>query len=506
MLFRSVVQAMVFGNRGKTSGTGVAFSRDPSTGANQPCGDFLLDAQGEDVVAGTHRTDGLAAMAQHVPGAHAALLAALQRLERHHRDLCDIEFTVQDGSLYLLQTRAGKRSAIAAARMAVEMVADPAIRLSREEALRRVSGEQLRRLQSFARVKAEALPAASGVAASPGVAAGIVCTDPDRVEDLAQAGASVILVRPTTSPEDVHGMVAAAGIVTATGGMLSHAALVARSWGIPAVCGADLVVSEGDVITIDGDRGLIYRGDQQEPGHGEPPELRVLRGWAAELGIEFDAAPAGEAKSLAGGHDVDPFDLLRALQLRGFASVEQLAASLLASADAVRTMLAGLETGLVDSTPRGLHPTAKGRAWLAAALAEERARLDPHELATLYDAFMQHDARFKKAVTAWQVKLVDGLPVTNDHADADYDGAVLAALAALHDQALPLLARATAALPRLERYAARLDQAAAKIAAGDVTLIASPLKDSYHTVWFELHEELISLSGRDRAAEEQKRA
>ncbi len=504
-----VVQAMVFGNMGRTSGAGVAFSRDPSTGVNKPCGDFLLDAQGEDVVAGTHATEGLAAMAANLPVAHAELLDVLRRLEAHYRDLCDVEFTVQNGSLYLLQARAGKRSAVAAARMAVEMAADPHIRLSREEAVRRVSRDQIRQLQSLARVKPGAVPTASGVAASPGVAVGVVCTDPDKVGALAGAGASVILVRPTLSPEDAQGMMAAAGMVTASGGMLCHAALVARSWGIPAICGVAGIehrgLADGELVTIDGERGAIYRGDQHEPGHAEPSELCVLREWAAELGMELAAEPCPTPEAPREARAVSRLELLRALQLRGFAAIEQLAEALLTSVETVGAALAGLEEGLVDSAPRGLHVTAAGRQWLTSALAEERQRLDPRELDGIYTAFMSHDVLLKGAVTDWQVRLVDGKRVPNDH-DAAYDAAVLARIAALHDQARPLCVRAAEAVPRLERYGARLSQAAGRIAAGDATFIASPLKDSYHTIWFELHEELIGLCGRTRLAEEQRQA
>jgi pyruvate,orthophosphate dikinase len=312
-------------------------------------------------------------------------------------------------------------------------------------------------------------------------------------------------------------MAAAAGIVTAAGGMLSHAALVARSWGIPAVCGVtDLVIgdrvtigtyalTEGDVITIDGDRGAIYLGDQHEPGHGEPPELRVLRNWAAELGVELGGESDDVTKVAGDGRAIGQFDLLRALQLRGFASVEQLAASLLTSGEVVRAALAGLDAGLVDSAARGLHLTPKARAWLGAALVDERRRLEPRALDDIYAAFMAHDDRFKRAVTNWQIRIIDGKQAPNDHNDGDYDRAVLARLATLHAELRQLLARTVAAAPRLERYAARLKLAADKIAAGDVSLIASPLKDSYHTVWFELHEELISLCGRERMADEQKR-
>ena len=234
-----VIQTMVFGNMGPTSGTGVAFSRNPSTGANEIYGDFLPDAQGEEVVSGTRASEPLAAMQQYVPAAFDELCRILRQLERHYRDLCDVEFTVQDGRLQILQVRVGKRSAAAAARIAVEMASGAEPLITRDQAVRRLTREQLRQLQSIGAVRDGAVAIASGVAASPGVASGVICLDPDRAAEIAEGGRSVILVRPTTSPEDVHGMVKSAGIVTATGGMVSHAALVARGWGIAAVCGVE---------------------------------------------------------------------------------------------------------------------------------------------------------------------------------------------------------------------------------------------------------------------------
>ncbi len=228
---------------------------------------FLPDAQGEEVVSGIRASEPLAAMQQYVPAAFDELCRILRQLERHYRDLCDVEFTVQDGRLQILQVRVGKRSAAAAARIAVEMASGAEPLISRDQAVRRLTREQLRQLQSICAVRDGAVAIASGVAASPGVANGVICLDPDRAAEIAEGGRSVILVRPTTSPEDVHGMVKSAGIVTATGGMVSHAALVARGWGIAAVCGVgDLVfephlkiggheLCEGDSLTIDGGGG-----------------------------------------------------------------------------------------------------------------------------------------------------------------------------------------------------------------------------------------------------------
>jgi pyruvate,orthophosphate dikinase len=234
-------------------------------------------------------------MRETLPEVHDELGDMLRRLERHYRDLCDVEFTVQEGRLQILQVRAGKRSAIAAARIAIDLANEGLI--SREEALRRVAPKQLRQLKSMARVREGATAIASGVAASPGVVSGVICLEPDRVAELVAGGLNVILVRPTTSPEDVQGMAQAAGIVTATGGMVSHAALVARGWGIAAVCGVEALrfgpalsiggqaLEAGARLTIDGTEGRIYLGDCVEAEQGEPVELKTLRRWAAESGL-----------------------------------------------------------------------------------------------------------------------------------------------------------------------------------------------------------------------------
>jgi pyruvate, orthophosphate dikinase len=516
-----VIQAMVFGNMGPSSGTGVAFSRNPSTGANEPYGDFLINAQGEDVVSGLRASEPLAVMKTHAGDAFDALCRIARKLEQHYRDLCDIEFTVQEGQLHILQVRVGKRSAIAAARIAVEMASDAERLISREEAVRRLSHEQLRQLRSLGKVRAGVIPVARGVAASPGVVSGIICLDPDRVAPLAAAGQTVILVRPTTSPEDVHGMVKATGILTSTGGMVSHAALVARGWGIAAVCGvSDLVfeprlsiggreLREGDRLTIDGGSGAVYLGHCVEASCDEPPELQTLRQWACELGIDLgcDDAQAVDSPAVAANADarmVDAFAVMRALALLGFAAEDRIAIALGASTDIVRCAIDGLPPGHVNRTPRGLQIAPDGRAWLQAQLAAEREHTDQAAADRLYSSFVELDDRFKRLVAAWQVRTIDGREVINDHADAGYDAAVRARLGAFHIDATPLIDAICAVASRLRPYRARLARASAAVAAGNGSMIASPLKDSYHTVWFELHEELIHLSGRSRAIEEAK--
>jgi pyruvate,orthophosphate dikinase len=349
----------------------------------------------------------------------------------------------------------------------------------------------------------------------------VICLEPDRVADLAARGSSVILLRPTTSPEDVHGMVQASGIVTATGGMVSHAALVARGWGIAAVCGVEALQFEpglsiagtplldgGALLTIDGTAGNIYLGDCVEAGQGEPIELQTLRRWAVEAGLELggdrerSAEPEAPANDMLG--DVDAFAVMRALALLGFATIERVAATVAASPEAVNKIIETLPQAHIGKAPRGLHVTAEGRVWLLGQLKAERDRIDRGAAEKLYQEFMGLDTRFKQLVTDWQIKTIDGKRVPNDHADASYDAAIRAELAEFHQATAALLPDIVALRSRLRPFATRFARAANAIAAGDGTMIASPLKDSYHTIWFELHEELIHLAGRDRATEEAK--
>ena len=269
------VVSMVFGNMGEDSGTGVAFTRNPSTGERIFYGEFLINAQGEDVVAGIRTPLSISEMATRLPSAYEELLATQERLERHYRDMQDIEFTVERGSLYLLQTRTGKRTATAAVRVATEMVDEGLI--DTRTAVLRVPPEQLDQLlHPVIDASVRATPIAVGLPASPGAASGVAVFDPDVAEARAVGGTSVILVRDETTPEDFHGIVAAKAVLTARGGMTSHAAVVARGMGKCAVVGAhemhvdlekrqftvgDTVIGEGDYITVDGASGKVYKGD-----------------------------------------------------------------------------------------------------------------------------------------------------------------------------------------------------------------------------------------------------
>ncbi|MGJ9473485.1 pyruvate, phosphate dikinase [Actinotignum sp. GS-2025b] len=304
---------MVFGNMGEKSGTGVAFTRDPSTGHSGVYGDYLVNAQGEDVVAGIRNTLSLKDLEQLDPVSYNELMDIMKRLENHYRDLCDIEFTIQEGKLWMLQTRVGKRTAAAAFRVATQLVDEGLI--SAEEAITRTTGEQLTSLlfPQFQR-DAQRTLITKAMAASPGAAVGEVVFSNEQAEARAAEGAKVILVRRETNPDDLPGMVVAAGVLTARGGKTSHAAVVARGMGRTCVVGAeDLLVEEkagtvfikstgqtlraGDVISIDGTTGEVFFG--AVPVEDSPVMIYVSQGLEAALE--------------AAGDDVDTCELVRSV-------------------------------------------------------------------------------------------------------------------------------------------------------------------------------------------------
>ena len=286
---------MVFGNLGETSGTGVAFTRDPASGQTGAYGDYLSNAQGEDVVAGIRNTLSLDDLKALDPSSHKQLTKVMRRLETHYRDLCDIEFTIERGKLWMLQTRVGKRTAAAAFRIAGQLVDENLITM--DEALSRVSGSQLALLMfpQFDRSAAREL-LTKGMAASPGAAVGRVVFDSPTARAWAERGEEVVLVRKETNPDDLEGMIAANGILTARGGKTSHAAVVARGMGKTCVCGAEaldvdaasktvrvgtVVISEGDQISIDGSTGEVFLGAM--PVVPSPVETYIESGLTAAL-------------------------------------------------------------------------------------------------------------------------------------------------------------------------------------------------------------------------------
>jgi pyruvate,orthophosphate dikinase len=292
----NVVQ-MVFGNKGDTSGTGVAFTRDPSTGEQGLYGEFLVNAQGEDVVAGIRTPLPIEEMATRLPESFEQLRDTMMRLEQHYRDVQDIEFTVEEGKLYLLQTRSAKRTAAAAIKAAVDMAGEGLI--SREEALARIDPKQLDQLlHPMLDPTAQFDVAAKGLNASPGAARGKIVLDADTAEERGKAGESVVLVRWETTPDDIHGLIQAQGVLTAHGGMTSHAAVVARGMGKPCVAGCeDLSIdletrrvrigthelAEGDVITIDGGTGRVIVGEVNLVPPQINEDFETLLEWADDV-------------------------------------------------------------------------------------------------------------------------------------------------------------------------------------------------------------------------------
>ncbi len=293
------VVSMVFGNMGDDSGTGVAFTRDPNTGARELFGEYLRNAQGEDVVAGIRTPEKIADLQNSQPGVYAQFIAIAKQLETHYRDMQDLEFTVERGKLYMLQTRSGKRSAEAAVRIALDFVHDGLI--AKDEAICRVEPRQLEAL-FFARIDPNAHyeKAGTGLNASPGAAAGQIVFDADTAAEWGKRGKAVILVRNETAPDDVHGMIAAKGVLTCKGGATSHAAVVARGMGLPCVCGFEemsidirnktatigsTVLKEGDWITIDGTTGHVVFGKLEliPPPSEQPVWLAEFLGWADEI-------------------------------------------------------------------------------------------------------------------------------------------------------------------------------------------------------------------------------
>ncbi|MEZ0260343.1 MAG: pyruvate, phosphate dikinase, partial [Alphaproteobacteria bacterium] len=292
-----VVQAVVFGNMGDDCGTGVAFTRNPSTGENKFYGEYLLNAQGEDVVAGIRTPLELDDMKRTMPEVYKQLDDIRLQLEKHYKEMQDIEFTIQNNKLYMLQTRTGKRTAAAALKIAVDMVAEKLI--TKEQAIKRIAPSSLDQLlHPTIDTSAAKTVLAKGLPASPGAATGVVCFDSDDAEKLAKDGQKVILCRTETSPEDIHGMHASEGILTSRGGMTSHAAVVARGMGKPCVSGAgDVVIDmktrtmtikgkvlkEGEKITVDGSTGEVLLGAVRMLQPSLTGDFETLMTWADDV-------------------------------------------------------------------------------------------------------------------------------------------------------------------------------------------------------------------------------
>jgi pyruvate,orthophosphate dikinase len=458
-----------------------------------------------------------------MPKAYAEFKTIADKLEKHYKDVQDLEFTIERGRLYMLQTRSAKRTAAAAMRIAIDMVKENLI--TQEEAVGRVA----RFLANPPRLSVGRLENTTaltiGLAASPGVAWGEIVTSPDDAEKEAGAGKLVILTRPETCPDDFHGMAVAQGILTSTGGTTSHAAVVARELGIPAVVGASGVkvgdgvatiggrlFRAGETITIDGSTGEVFAGEVQG-STAIVPEAGTLLAWARELNIpvgetggqatEMPAtAPTSIAAEAPRSAELAADDVLRGLLVKGLVPPEGLASALSSSADEVKPVVDALVAeGLAETSAGAFRLTGEGklRALDVFAADRERAGGEAACVAAL-DHFIVLDGRMKDLVTAWQIRDAAN-QVFNDHSDAAYDASILERLANIHGGVVDLLNLLGTKLWRMTCYRERLERALTKARDGDQRFVASPRVDSYHSVWFELHEDLIRLSGRLRSDE-----
>ncbi len=516
-----IVQAMVFGNRSDDSATGVLFTRNPATGENALYGDLMFNAQGEDVVAGTHKTEDISVLDERLPELGAELRSYADRLERHYADVCDIEFTIEQGKLWMLQTRIGKRSPQAALRIAVEMAEDEDFPLGKEEAVVRVAERLVDPPLAPAERSSDAVAVATALGASPGVAVGEIATTPEDAVVMNDGGKSVILVRKETSPDDVHGMAKAAGILTTTGGLASHAAVVARGWGIPAVVGAaDVSVNgdtvtigsvtyhKGDTLTIDGTTGEVFAGAVAS-GAEIVPEAAKLLGWAAELGIEIGSAEDEEkgSEAVSPNAELSRDATIHVMAIKGFVTPNDLAPILFTTPEVVATELdelvaEGLANLIGGSALAGMFQlTDDGKSVGSEGIARDREQWGVDNAIKALDDLLPLDQRMKAIMTDWQMREVDGQHVLNDHTDEVHDAKVLAEFDSLHGDSTAWLRELSAGLARLESYVARLDRAAAEVKGGDTNYLASPRIDSFHNVWFELHEDLILLAGKTREEE-----
>jgi pyruvate, orthophosphate dikinase len=506
------VQAMVFGNLGPRSCTGVLFSRNPSTGDPKLYGDVVFGAQGDAVVAGTHKTEDVAVLDSRLPVAAQELWRSARALERHFGDLCEIEFTIERAKLWFLQVRRGKCTPQAALRIARDMAEDPDFPLSRAEAVSRVA-QYLVHPPLVSRGPVDDNTAlARGLPASPGIASGQIVTSPEEAESVAATGRPLVLVRVDTSPEDVPSMALAAGVITARGGLTSHAAVIARDWGIPAVvsapvclAGEKVIIGErtlapGDIITIDGHTGDIFAG-WLKGSSVVSPEAEVMVAWAQDEGIELGHRVV-EKTTEPSTMEPTAADVIRALALKEVATVDALASAVFSTREKMELLTDELaRDGLVKTGTASISLTDAGKARVRGFTTADRNDWGAENAVAALDAFLKFDIEVKETVTAWQLRSVDGLNVPNDHTDAAYDALVLARLTALHGQVAQWLEPLSDKFDRLALYAARLGRALASALGGDQGFIASARVDSYHIVWFELHEELIRLAGSTREKE-----
>jgi pyruvate, orthophosphate dikinase len=419
------VVAMVFGNLGEDSGTGVAFTRDPATGEQGVYGDYLPNAQGEDVVAGIRNTLPIAELRNLNPTAYRQLLEIMRKLERHYRDMCDIEFTIEKAKLWMLQTRVGKRTGGAAVRMAVDMVRESLIK--RDEAVARVEPDQLDQLlHPQFDPKADLDVLAKGLNASPGAAVGKAVFDADTAAAMGEKGEAVILVRRETNPDDLHGMIAAKGILTSHGGKTSHAAVVARGMGKPAVCGADALkidhgrgefsvdgtkVKEGDVISIDGTTGKVVLGEVSLVEPKLSGDFETLLSWAddfRQLAVRTNADD-GPSAAQARKFGAEGIGLCRTEHMFGTPGDPRLPTFRQVILAAPTARAAQLE--LAEREREAEEASSRTRKEAEARVKEARDRLKSPDIKPYFDGLkklLQSQRRDFEAI----FKAMDGLPVT----------------------------------------------------------------------------------------------
>ena len=407
-----VVQAMVFGDRDDESATGVLLTRDPTTGEDRFTGDVRFGPKLDGAGGSTHPVDPVAVIDERLPGAASDLRDYARVLERHYADLCDIEFTIEQGRLWLLQARVGRRGAQAALRMALEMAADDSFPLSKKQAVERVASILADPPLSVSADRDVVVPiVATGLAASPGLGIGVIATSSASALAMVAAGREVILVSRETSAEDVRAIARAAGILTTRGGLTSHAAVVARGWHIPAVVGAaDVNVEghrvsigarlwrEGDEISIDGSTGDVF-GQGIEVRTSVVPEAPTLLGWAAQLGIDVGApdtdatnAPRPRPERLAAIGDDDGLDVLHALLVKGHTGPASVVSASTVPEAEVGSLLDGLRAdGYVQVSGDVFALTAKGRDLAMSGMEDDRIDLGAQEAIAAMDTFSGFD-------------------------------------------------------------------------------------------------------------------
>jgi len=433
------VQTMVFGNMGGDSGTGVAFTRDPQTGENVMFGDYLMNAQGEDVVAGIRNTSKISTLATELPEVYQQFFDITERLENHYKDMQDVEFTIEHGKLWMLQTRNGKRSAIAAVKVAHDMVVEGLI--DKKTALNRVTPEQIDQMlhPHFSRADVEAAKKegryyAKGVNASPGAAVGQIYFDADTVEKMHNVEKQdVIMVRPFTKPDDVHGMLSAKGILTSEGGATSHAAVVARQFGVPCIVGASdvsidmakrqmicngVTVKEGEWISLDGTTGEVFVGKlgTTTPDLSEQKELMTLLGWADEvsrLQVWANADYPRDAKR-AREYGAKGIGLCRTEHM--FFDVERLpdVQKMIMNAEDTQRMINNverLESALAAGRLEGRSLSDEDKAALKAEIDAEKANIENSPEAQAYFGALKKILPLQRSDFSGLFEAMTGLPV-----------------------------------------------------------------------------------------------